>query len=127
MQGLRTDRLARQLQQEVALILQREVKDPRLGFVTITRVEVSRDMRYAKVYFSCLGGTAERAASEEALQSSSGYIHQLVKSRLHIRIIPTLSFRYDPAIEQTITLTQAFERSRQQPTSKPTDTPAANE
>ena len=65
MQNTRMARLAGQLQQEIATIIQRELKHPGLGFVTITRVELSKDIRNAKVFYSCLGKQEERAQSQE--------------------------------------------------------------
>lgn len=100
--GLRKDRVSQQLQQEIADILLHELKDPRLGFVTITRVELSKDMRHAKVGYSCLGSEKERASSQEALDHGAGFIRSLVKKRLHMKIIPELLFRYDPSIEASI-------------------------
>ena len=102
--GVRKDRLNHQLQQEIAAIIQQELKDPRLGFVTITRVELSADLSHAKVSYSCLGGAQERARSQEALDRATGFIRGLVKKRLRLKIIPELIFRYDETIAQAIEL-----------------------
>jgi ribosome-binding factor A len=109
----RTERLAQQLQQEIALIIHRELKHPGLGFVTITRMELSKDLRYAKVYFSCLGGEAERAQSQDALDRSAGFIHALIKKRFRLKVIPELQFRYDDSIAGSIELSKTFERLRE--------------
>ena len=81
MQSIRKDRLAQQLQEEIAMIIHREMKDPALGFVTITRVELSNDLSYAKVGFSCLGGEQERTQTQEGLDRGVGFIRSLVKKR----------------------------------------------
>ena len=81
----RTARLAHQLQQEIATIIQQELKDPRLGFVTITRVELSSDLAHAKVFYSCLGTPEERTRSDEALEHSVRFIHGLLKKRLRLK------------------------------------------
>ena len=114
MHGTRARRLAHQLQQEIALILQQELKDPRLGFVTITNVELSKDHNHAKVLFSCLGDEPERVRSQEALDRSAGFIHSLIKKRLHLKIIPEITFRYDASIQGSITLSELLDRLKRE-------------
>jgi ribosome-binding factor A len=111
----RAGRLAQQIQQEVATIIHQEVKDPGVGFVTITRVTLSPDGRYAKVYFSCLGDAAQRQQSQQVLDRSVRFIYGLLKKRLRLKIIPILEFKFDESIEGTIGLEQAFERLKQPP------------
>ena len=108
--GTRVERLAQQFQQEIATIIHRELKDPRLGFVTITRVELSKDLRHAKVYFSCLGEAAERHRSQEALDHSAAFVYGLVKKRFRLKAIPGIEFRYDASIEDSVSLAETFDR-----------------
>lgn len=115
MQKARIDRLAHEMQQEVALIIHRELKDPRLGFVTITRMELSKDLRYAKVFFSCLGGDAERARSQDALDCSVGFVHGLLKKRFRIKVIPEIKFRYDESITGSLELSRTLDQLKQLP------------
>ncbi len=115
METTRTARLAQQFQQEIAMIIQQELKDPRLGFVTITRVELSKDLSHAKVFYSCLGPPDERTRSEEALGHSAGFIHGLIKKRFRLKVIPEISFRYDESIEGSIAMTETFERLKPKP------------
>ena len=110
MQTTRTARLAQQLQQEIAMIIHQELKDPRVGFVTITRVELSNDLSHAKVLFSCLGGAAERTRSQEALDRSARFVHGLIKKRFRLKIIPEISFRYDESIAGSIALSDTLEK-----------------
>ena len=110
MQATRTARLAHQFQQEIAMIIHQELKDPRLGFVTITRVELSNDLSHAKVLFSCLGGEAERARSQDALDCSARFVHGLIKKRFRLKVIPVISFRYDGSIAGTIMLSDTLEK-----------------
>ena len=110
MQNTRMARLAGQLQQEIATIIHQELKDPRLGFVTITRMELSKDLRHAKVLFSCLGGAGERESSQDALDRSARFIHGLLKKRFRLKIIPELAFRYDASIEGSVALSETFEK-----------------
>lgn len=114
MRGDRIDRLAHQFQQEIANILLRELKDPRLGFVTITRVELSRDLSHAKVFFSCLGGEGDREKSQEALDHSVGFVRSLIKKRFRLKVIPEFAFRYDASIAGSIELSQMLDRIKQQ-------------
>lgn len=100
----RQARLNHQLQREIAHILLHELKDPRMGFVTITSVELSSDLSHAKVLYSCLGSAEDRQRSEEALTGAAGFIRSVVKKRLRLRIIPELIFRYDATIAQSIEL-----------------------
>lgn len=113
MQLTRMARLTVELQQEIARIIHQELKDPRLGFVTITRMELSKDLRHAKVFFSCLGGEGARASSQEALDRSTGFVHGLIKRRFRLKVIPALQFCYDASIEESIALSEKLDRLRQ--------------
>ncbi len=115
MQSPRVERLTQQLQQEIAVIIHRELKHPGLGFVTITRMELSKDLRHAKVGFSCLGDAEERLRSQEALDRSTPFIHSLLKKRFRLKVIPELVFRYDASIEDSIALSEKFERLKAPP------------
>ena len=115
MQDNRMARLANELQQEIALIIHQELKDPNLGFVTITRIELSKDLRHAKVLFSCLGDEAQRGRSQEVLDRSAGYIYSLVKKRFRLKVIPEFAFRYDASIAGVIELSEKMDRLRDYP------------
>jgi ribosome-binding factor A len=97
----RTERLNSLLRQEISDLVQRQVKDPRLGsFVSITGVEISADMRYAKVFVSCLGDDSEKQKTLSALASASGFIRHELGERLKTRRIPELHFKLDDTIEK---------------------------
>lgn len=115
MRQTRTERVAHQMQQEIATIIHQELKDPRLGFVTMTRIELSNDLRYAKVFFSCLGNQGERARSQEALDHSAGFVRSLVKKRFRLKVIPELSFHYDESIAGSITMAERLDQLKQPP------------
>jgi ribosome-binding factor A len=121
MHGNRVSRLEGQLQQEIALIIHREMKDPRLGFVTITRVELSKDATHAKVLFSCLGDEAERQRSQDALDHSAGFIHSLVKKRFRLKVIPEIRFCYDGSIESSIAIAETLDRLKADREERQTD------
>jgi ribosome-binding factor A len=99
--GRRPERLAEGIREEVARIVASELKDPRLGFVTITRVEVTHDLGHARVLVGVLGGDTERERSLAALRSAAGFVRREIGRRLRIRIVPEIEFRYDKGIEAT--------------------------
>ena len=97
----RPQRVSQELQKEIALILQREIKDPRLGMMTtVSGVEVSRDLAYAKVFVTFLNDKDEDAVKEgiKVLQDASGYIRSLVGKAMRLRIVPELTFFYDNSL-----------------------------
>ena len=87
------------VKQEVSQIIQHEMKDPRIGFVTVTSVEVSIDLRHARIYFSVLGSKADLEASLEGLERARGYIRTQLGRRIKLRHIPELLFRYDESFD----------------------------
>jgi ribosome-binding factor A len=96
----RTDRLDSQIQQELSLLMQREMKDPRLGFATITRVETSRDLGQARVWVSLYGEEEERAASMQALTDATPWLRRKLAERITIRSMPQLIMKRDESIEE---------------------------
>lgn len=95
----RTRRVGQELQKEIAVILQREIKDERLGMVTVSGVEVSRDLNYAKVFVTFLYNDDDRVEQGmEALKDASGYIRSLVAKAMRLRVTPELRFVYDQSL-----------------------------
>lgn len=97
----RPQRVGQEMQKEIALILQREIKDPRLGLMTtVSGVEMSRDLAYAKVYVTFLNDGDEAAINEglKALRDASGYIRSLLGKAMRLRIVPELTFFYDNSL-----------------------------
>jgi len=99
MQGKRLDRVNQLIKEEISLLLQRELKDPRLGFVTVTDVETTKDLRTAKVFVSVLGDEAQWKASMAALLSARGFIRAWLRQHLDLRVTPELDFRADRSME----------------------------
>jgi ribosome-binding factor A len=95
----RTHRLDSQIQQELMDLLQREMKDPRLGFATITRVETARDLGHARVWVSVYGSDEDQARSIDALRDATPWLRRRLGERLQIRHVPQLSVRRDESIE----------------------------
>lgn len=96
----RSDRVGDQMQRELADLIRLDVKDPRVGMVTLTEVEVSRDLAHAKVYFTQLGGEAKGLEAEEGLNHAAGYLRHVLGTRLRLRSVPTLRFIYDDTPER---------------------------
>ena len=96
----RSDRVAQELKKEVAVILQREVKDPRIGMVTVSDVEVSRDLAYAKIFVNFLFDNDQDAIVQgmKGLEKASPYIRSLVGKAMRLRIVPELRFIYDESL-----------------------------
>ncbi|MCH7320979.1 MULTISPECIES: 30S ribosome-binding factor RbfA [Solibacillus] len=97
--SLRSNRVAEQMKKEITEIIARKIKDPRVGFVTVTEVAVTGDLQQATVYITSLGNERERAESLKALEKASGFIRSEVGSRIRLRRTPELAFEFDTAIE----------------------------
>ena len=78
-----------------------DMKDPRLGFITVTRVELTSDLRYARVYVSALGEGKDGGASLGVLKKASGFVRREIGRRLRLRFVPEIDFRHDPGLEAT--------------------------
>jgi ribosome-binding factor A len=102
MQGKRSEKVADLIRKEISEMLVKMIKDPRIGFVTITRVAVSEDYRSAKVYFSVAGTVEERQSSMEGLNSAKGYVRKELGRRIRLRYTPEIIFKFDPSIEYAI-------------------------
>jgi ribosome-binding factor A len=95
----RQRRVAEQIQRELADLIRLELKDPRVGMVTVTDVEVTSDYSHAKVYISALGGDARVEQALQGLQSAAGFLRSQVSHRMKLRIMPQLHFLHDTSIE----------------------------
>jgi len=86
-----------------------ELEDPRIGFVTVTSVDTSKDLRSARVYISVLGSEAEREASLAGLRSSHGVLQSAIASQMRIKRTPTLTFHYDESPERGVRISRLLE------------------
>lgn len=114
----RTRQVGDLLREELADIIRKEVKDPRIGFYTITRVDVTPDLRAASVYVSVLGTDDEREATLLALRGASRFIRHHLKPRLRMRQIPELEFRDDRSMEHAQTIAQVLQELSDEPKPK---------
>ncbi len=106
MASLRACKVAEQIKKEISSIINHQVKDPRVGFVTITKVEVSNDLRHAKVYISSLEDEAERAQSIKGLEQAKGFIRKEIAKRINLRYTPELIIRFDDSIEHGVKISK---------------------
>lgn len=99
--ALRNQRVAEQMKKEIAQILRGELKDPRLGagLVTVTGVELSNDLHYAKVYVSIYGDENQKSQAMEALSRAASFVRHEIGQRLSLRYTPEITFKFDASIE----------------------------
>ena len=105
----RAARLGDQIQRELAELIRLEVKDPRVSLVTVTAVEVSRDLSHARVFVTALTEPAKAAETIEALQHAAGFLRTLLSHRLKVRQVPDLRFVYDESVERGLRVSQLID------------------
>ena len=96
--SLRSNRVAEQMKKELGEIIGRKIKDPRVGFVTVTDVAVTGDLQQATVYITSLGNDRERAETLKALEKASGFIRSEIGSRIRLRRTPEIMFEFDSSV-----------------------------
>ena len=104
-------RIADQIQRELADLIQHEIKDPRVGSITITAVEVTRDYSHAKVFYTTLGSEEEKFLVENGLQHAKGFLRSNLSHRIKLRVTPQLLFIYDESIERGMRLSRLIDEA----------------
>lgn len=107
----RNQRIADQIQRDLAELIPRELRDPSMGLVTLQSVELTPDLAHAKVYFSVLGADPEIAL--RIFREKAGYLHSLLFKRLHIHTVPTLHFLHDQSIENGLAMSLLIDEAMQ--------------
>lgn len=107
----RTDRVADAIQEEIAELLLREIKDPRIGMITLTGVRVSADLRHARVLFSVFGEPPRRQEALAGLRSASGFIRAQLARRLKLRVAPEIVFEVDTSLEEAERVSRLLKES----------------
>ncbi len=102
----RTGRLSEEFKKEISDIIKNDLKDPRVGFVSVVFVEMSGDLRHAKVYVSVLGDEKEVQNSMAALKSATGFIRREMSQRIHLRYTPEITFFYDDSIAHGVKISK---------------------
>ena len=110
MAGDRLRRVDEAIRQVLSDSVTQDLKDPRVGFVTVTAVRTSPDLRHARVYVSVLGDEAQRTGSLEGLRSAHGFLQRQVATELRLKHTPTLQFVYDETVERAQRLTDLIDR-----------------
>lgn len=118
---MRKDKVQDAIQKEVSNIIRNDLKDPRLGFATITAVDVSEDLRNAKIYFSVLGKEEDFKKTADAFKSAQGYIRKLLAARIQLRFVPEIMFKADKSsvysvrIEEVLNQIRKLDAEREKP------------
>ena len=112
--GTRPERVQEAIRQEVSKILHDEIRDPRLGFLTITGVELTNDLRYARIYFSVLGEDKDKKLALRGLNSAKGYIKGLLGDRIKLRYMPEIEFKIDETLERTQRIYDLFDKIKKE-------------
>jgi len=120
-QGSRPDRVADQLRAEIAQLLSREVHDPGIGFVTLTRVQVSPDLQSARVFYTALGDETARRNTARALERAVPFLRRQIGSHLRLKRVPALTFIYDASIAGQDRIEQLLHALQQSPLPPPDD------
>jgi ribosome-binding factor A len=105
----RVARIEALIQQRVAEVIDRELKDPRRGLITVTKVRVDRELLTCKVYWSVLGGDADRARNERVLDGARGFVQREIAAVLRTRSVPRVSFAFDESISGAIRMQQVLD------------------
>lgn len=105
----RLEKITQALKKEISNIIHDELKDPRLGFVTVTRVELTPDLRNAKIFFSVLGNSKDYKKTKDALDSASGFIRREISQRIRLRFTPEIIFKEDRSTEYSVRIQEVLE------------------
>jgi ribosome-binding factor A len=126
--GLRLLKINESIKETLSSVITAEgLKDPRIGFVTVTGVETSPDLRHAKVYVSVLGGKTERALTMKALEKSRGFLQAKINASLHMKRTPQLQFLYDETLDNALRIERALKREAEQLGEEPHEIPVPGE
>ncbi|HUW50380.1 MAG TPA: 30S ribosome-binding factor RbfA [Sulfuricella sp.] len=109
--SLRAGRIAEQIQRELAELIQLEVKDPRVGLVTLTGVEVTQDYAHAKVYFTSMKSAEDVPKAQAGLEHAAGFLRSQLAHRMKLRVTPQLHFIHDTSVEHGVRLSQLIDEA----------------
>jgi len=110
---LRHEKVKQAIKREVSSIIVNQLQDPRMGFVTITTVDLSSDMRYAKVFYSVMGNAEQHKKTKGALHSALGLIRTLVAERIKLRYAPEINFHEDLSTEYSVHMQEVFDKLKE--------------
>lgn len=110
----RAERLAQELKEILSVLIAQELRDPRIGFATITAVKLSPDRHYARLYVSIFGSPEEQRQTLRGLNDAAGYLRRQLGSRIRLRHLPELTFIFDPSVEHGARVEQILEEVKQE-------------
>lgn len=110
----RPERVAQALKEEMSRIIHDELNDPRMGFVTVLNVEVTRDLRCARAFYSVYGDKETREKTKKALEGARGFIRKLIGERIRLRFVPELVFKLDESAEYLDSVEKVLERIKRE-------------
>jgi ribosome-binding factor A len=126
MKDVRLKRLTQLLHRRAGEILSYELKDPRMGFVTVSRVKLSGDLRHAVIYWSIVGTESERSRTAHALEDARGHVQSQIAAVMHTRVTPVIRFEFDESIAGSVRVSQILDElrgERAEPEETPGETP----
>lgn len=106
----RSNQVAEELRKIVSMILIEDLSDPRMGFVTITRIELTDDLRYARIFYSVLGDAEQKKATQEALEANMGFIKRLAIERINMKYAMGIKFELDSSIEHSFRIDEILKK-----------------
>ena len=127
MQYKRADRVGDLIKEEISQIIQQELKDPGIGFVTITGVELSDDLKHAKIFYSVLGDEEAKKESSSALRRACGFVQREMGRRLRLKYTPEIYFLFDPSVEYGAHIEMLIEKMHQSERSTKDDLPSGED
>ena len=123
-QGFRPDRLGDQIRSEISQLLAREVHDPGVGFVTLTRVSLTQDLQIARIYYTTMATGDVRKDTARALERVSPFLRRQLAARLRLRRVPEIEFRFDQSVEQHDRIERIIQEIHEEEASRPEPAPA---
>ena len=124
-QGFRKDRLASEIVKETSKIILYELRDPRKGFVTVTRAKVSDDYRYAKIFVSIMGTEKEKKLTMGGLRHAQGFIQKVLSRRIQMRAFPEIHFELDDSTEKAFEITNTIDKLARERKAREKGSPAS--
>ena len=110
---LRIEKVQEFIKQEISQIILTDLKDPRIGFVTVTRVEVTGDLRHAKIYISLMGSAEQKETTLQGLKRALGFMRTEIGKRLHLKMIPDLSLAVDESLDHSVRIQKLLDEIKQ--------------
>ena len=110
----RTHKVAMVIKEEISQMILHELKDPRIGFVTVTHVDLTRDLKIAHIFYSIMEDTKKMEATQRGLEAARGYIRKLLGARLKLRFTPEIHFKRDDSIAQSFHINEILKKLREE-------------